>query len=179
MPFKLQARGDHSTPANISIDGLLCMLNTNNYDNFVQAIFDQFLTQNQGGYGSAFIPNPYFNRDSNFEMNARFLPDFYGEVWNGYNYKLSYLVSRLDGLSFQIIKDIIDKSIDADTTGERTWILDGGGPGSLDIANANITLKSLGFLTEHNSDITDWITESSDDVIGYTSAGVHQGMQTA
>lgn len=184
VPYKIQAAGDWSVPGNISLDGLLCMLNTENYDDFVEAIFNAYTTQCYAScdpnapacYSSPFISNPYFDKDPNFEMNARFLPDYYTGSWGGYNFKLSYLLSRLDGLSFDIIKDIIDKSIAVDQSGNKTWILDGGGPGTSEIASAYNKLNSLGFETEYNDDIEDWITTSLDSVIGYTSAGVHQGM---
>jgi hypothetical protein len=86
VPYKIQAAGDWSVPGNISLDGLLCILNTDNYDNFVQAIFDGYTSQcyfdncdpnAPACYSSPFISNPYFDKDPNFEMNSRFLPDFY------------------------------------------------------------------------------------------------------
>ncbi|MDY0083417.1 MAG: TIGR03790 family protein [Ignavibacteriaceae bacterium] len=186
VPYKIQAAGDWSVPGNISVDGLLAMLNTPNYDDFVEAIFNNYTTQCYAGcdstysdcYSSPFISNPYYNKDPYFEMNSRFLPDYYTGNWAGYNYKLSYLVSRLDGLSFEIITDMIDRSVAADVTGEKTWILDGGGPGSGYISDANNVLTNLGFSTEYNSSKNNWITTSPDEVIGYTSAGVHQGMPT-
>jgi uncharacterized protein (TIGR03790 family) len=185
VPYKIQATGDWSVPGNISLDGLLCMLNTENYDNFVEAIFNVYTAQCYFNscdphappcYSSPFITNPYFDRDPNFEMNARFLSDYYTGSWGLYNYKLSYLVSRLDGLSYEIVTDIIDKSLNADMTGNKKWILDGGGSGSDEIADAFNKINTLGFSTEYNDDINDWITTSLDSVIGYTSAGVHQGM---
>lgn len=184
VPYKIQAVGDWSVPGNISIDGLLAMLNTPNYDDFVEAIFNAYTTQCYAScdpsapdcYSIPFISNPYFNQDPDYQMNARFLPDHYTGTWNGWNYKLSYLVSRLDGLSYEIITDIIDKSVNADKSGEKTWILDGGGPGSGDITEAYNKLNYLGFSTKYNNNITEWITTSLDSVIGYTSAGVHQGM---
>ncbi len=184
VPYKIQAAGDWSVPGNISLDGLLCMLNTENYNDFIEAIFNDYTTQcyancdpNAPDCPSVpIIVNHYFDKDPAFEMNARFLPDFYTGSWEGYNYKLSYLVSRLDGLNYVIIKDIIDKSVNADKTGEKIWIIDGGGPGSSDMSQAFYRLNTLGFSSAYNSDINNWITTSQDSVIGYTSAGVHQGM---
>lgn len=184
VPYKIQAAGDWSVPGNISVDGLLCMFNTQNYEGFVGTIFNTYTAQCYFNpcdsnatpcYGHASISNPYFDMDTNFEMNARFLPDYYTGNWGGYNYKLSYLVSRLDGLSFDIIKDIIDKSVDADQTGNKTWILDARGSGG-GISQAFIKLNDLGFTTEYDENIENWITTSLDSVIGYTSDGVHQGM---
>lgn len=186
IPYKIQAAGDYSIPGNINVDGLLCMLNTDNYDDFVQAIFNQFTTQQCfynscdtiRCYGEVVIENPYFDKDPNFEMNARFLPDYYVRSWGGYNYKLSYLVSRIDGLSFDIIKNIIDKSVVVDQSGEKIWVLDGGGPGTSDIDKTYSKLDDLDFVTQYNNDKNNWITEITpgNRVIGYTSAGIHQGM---
>jgi hypothetical protein len=182
VPYKIQAAGDWSIPGNISIDGLLAMLNTDDYDDFVEDIFNTYTTQCyascSGGscFSSPFISNPYRNEDSNFDFDSRFKPDYYTGSWNGYNFKLSYLVSRLDGLSFETITDIIDRSVNADKSGENTWILDAGGPGSSDITTAYNILDNLGFETDYNNSSSNWITTSQNPVIGYTSAGKHQGM---
>ncbi len=184
VPYKIQATGDWSEPGNVSLDGLLCMLNSDNYEDFIKAIFNDYTTQCYPSCdpnappctSNKIIPNPYFDQDPTFEMNARFLSDYYNGSWEGYDYKLSYLVSRLDGLSYDIITDIIEKSVNADKTGEKVWIIDGGGPGSSDMSRAFYKLNLLGFPTEYNSEINNWIVTSEDSVMGYTSAGVHQGM---
>lgn len=175
VPYKLLARGEWSSPANISVDGLLCMLNTANYDDFIQDIYDYFLTQNQGGDGWPFINNPYYDEDSNFDFDSRFLSDYYTGTWGGHNYKLSYLVSRLDGLSFNIIKDMIDKSVDADKSGINTWILDGGAQATTDASSTYTRLNNLGFTTEFDNTYN-WIVSSQNPVIGYMSPGTWQNM---
>lgn len=177
VPYKLQARGDHSTPANISIDGLLCMLNTANYHDFIQDIFNQFLTQNQGWYGSPFISNPYLDKDSNFNFNARFKPNYYSGSWSSHNYKLSYLISRLDGLSLEIIKDMIDKSVNADKSGEAAWIIDNDLTYSFqnnDYLTTKSRLENHGFNVMYEN-TNSWVSHNtySGKVMGYTSLGTH------
>lgn len=187
VPFKIQAVGDWSSPGNISVDGLLCMLNTEDYDDFVETIFNNLVDDCYPGcvppacYSSPVISNPYFDKDNNFNFNARFKPDCYTGYWGGYNYKLSYLVSRLDGLSFEIIKAMIDKSVAADKSGEAAWIIDND-PASISYVpvNSHFTtaksrLENHGFnVIYNNTDI--WITHNTyteGPVMGYTSLGVH------
>jgi len=132
VPYKIQAVGDWSSPGNIGVDGLLCMLNTEDYDDFVETIFNNLVDDCYPGctpppyncYSFPIITNPYNDEDSNFDFDSRFKPDYYTGSWGGYSYKLSYLVSRLDGLSFELITDMIDRSVDADKSGEAAWILD-------------------------------------------------------
>jgi hypothetical protein len=81
VPFKIQAVGDWSSPANIGVDGLLCMLNTDDYDDFVEAIFNYQSNVCYPGcdpvlcYYFNLVSNPYFDEDSNFDFDSRFSPD--------------------------------------------------------------------------------------------------------
>ncbi|HOJ08956.1 MAG TPA: hypothetical protein PKX68_15485, partial [Ignavibacteriaceae bacterium] len=188
VPYKIQAVGDWSSPGNVSVDGLLCMLNTDDYDDFVETIFNNLVDDCYPGcvpppnhcYSSPVITNPYFDKDNNFNFNARFKPDYYTGTWGGYNYRLSYLVSRLDGLSFEIIKDMIDKSVAADKSGEAAWILDntpnnlGNGLSGQFITSKN-RLENYGFNVLYDF-TNDWITHNTyteGPIMGYTSLGVH------
>jgi uncharacterized protein (TIGR03790 family) len=176
VPYKIQSRGDHSTPTNQSIDGLLCMLNTDNYDNFIQDVYDQYYSQPGGGYGSPFLWNPYWDKDSTFNFDSRFFSDYYSGSWSGHTYKLSYLISRLDGLNYNIITSMIDKSVNADKSGENTWILDGGSHATSDADTTNFRLNKFNFIIEYDNSIDDWIVSSQNTVVGYLSPGTWQNM---
>ena len=188
IPYKIQAVGDWSSPGNIGVDGLLCMLNTADYDDFVKEIFNNLVDDCYPGcypppyncYSSPIIYNPYFDEDSNFDFDSRFKSDHYTGTWGAYTYKLSYLVSRLDGLSFEVIKDMIDRSVEEDKSGEAAWILDND-PASNGIGvNSHFTyaksrLENYGFNVVYNNTDT-WITHNTyigGPVMGYTSLGVH------
>lgn len=168
VPFKIQARGDWSgldgTKGNLTVDGLLCMLNTENYDSFIT----------NEVYPNGGISNPYFNDDPNLTMDYRFVPDHFVKTWNGYNVKLSYLVSHLDGISYDIVKGMIDRSIAPDMSGTAAWILDDD-PTYIGYGYLNSTrdkLEELGFNIVPDS--TDsWVTSYNGDVMGYTSWGTH------
>ena len=89
---------------------------------------------------------------------------------------------------FEIIKDIIDKSVDADKSVEAAWILDND-PASISyvpvnsqFTTAKSRLENYGFNVVYNNSDT-WITHNTyndSPVMGYTSLGVHaQGSDTA
>jgi hypothetical protein len=135
VPFKVQAAGDWAllgtSGGNVTVDGLLCMLNTDNYESFIENEVYQHTKS-----------NPYYNVDPNFTMEYRFLPDHF----TGSNYKLSYLVSHLDGISYNVVKGIIDKSMDPDMSGTAAWVIDddptwSGGH----FSDARDKLEELGF----------------------------------
>ena len=161
IPFKIQAVGHGGSASynygNCTVDGLLCMLNTNNYDSFIE--------------NSVYLHNklnPYHHTDPNFTLEHRFLQDHYVTE----EYKLSYLVSHLDGISYDIIKGIIDKSMDPDTSGTATWILDNDPAFGYYFKSTKDNLEALGFNVfddySHN-----WITSYNGNVMGYASWGTH------
>jgi uncharacterized protein (TIGR03790 family) len=167
VPFKIQANADGSSnPGNLTVDGLLCMLNTNtpNYDNFIMNTV----------FPSGNIPNPYFSVDPELTMDYRFLPDHFTISWEGYTVELSYLVSHLDGISYDVVKSIIDKSKEPDMSGTAAWIIDNESAPHLnsDMLNASNKLEELGFNVVYD-ETDDWLTSYNGDVIGYTSWGTH------
>jgi len=163
VPFKIQGSKDSGDlhAGNLTVDGLLCMLNTPNYNAFI-------LNTVINSFG---LSNPYNDVDPNFTMEYRFIPDHF-IAQEGHH--LSYLVSHLDGVSYEVVKSIINKSIDPDMSGTATWIIDGDlsqGEKS-EFVNARNILEELGFNVVY--DFTDdWITSYEGDVIGYTSHGTH------
>ena len=161
IPFKIQAVGHGGTASynygNCTVDGLLCMLNTNNYNSFIE--------------NSVYLHNklnPYHYADPNFTLEHRFLPDHYVTE----EYKLSYLVSHLDGISYDIVKGIIDRSLVPDTSGTATWILDNDPAFGYYFKSTKDNLESLGFNVF--DDLSDnWITSYNGNVMGYSSWGTH------
>src|SRR5690606_30472917 len=95
----------------------------------------------------------------------------------GTNWKLNYLVSRLDGQNLTEIEFMIDRLYNSDHSGSGMWILDGGlylmnG----DVSSTNTKLTGKGFNTTVDYVSSTWISQSPVQVIGYTSAGFNDGM---
>ena len=116
VPYKLQSRHDWSGIGglpphnNVSLQSLLSIIGNDNYNDLLLSLFN----------GATIYDNPYSDVDW-MTMDYRFLPNFF---INSYGIKLSYLVTRLDGLNFAKVVKMIDNSVNADMTGTKTWILD-------------------------------------------------------
>ncbi|MFA6979825.1 MAG: TIGR03790 family protein [Ignavibacteriaceae bacterium] len=111
----------------IAIDGLLCLLKTNNNNN--PSIMKLYPPTTNIYYG-CMVENPYNGIDLDFNFNNRFKANHYfvNKVLNdntSAQFKITCLVSRLDGRNQQEVIDLIDKSYTPDKSGEGTWILDG------------------------------------------------------
>jgi len=111
----------------ISIDGLLCLLKTNNNNN---PSIMKLYPPTTNIYYNCRVTNPYSGIDPNFNFNNRFKANNYvqNKTLNDgttAQFKISCLVSRLDGRNEQEVYDLIDKSFLSDKTGQGTWILDG------------------------------------------------------
>src|SRR3990172_7711304 len=86
VPFKILAKYNggglpYSARGNLPIDGLLCMLNTTNYNSYIENTV----------YPQGIEANPYYGKDPNYTMDYRFLPDHFTAA----NHNLSYLVSHI------------------------------------------------------------------------------------
>ena len=156
-----------SANGNLPVDGLLCLLNTPNYESFIENTV----------YPVGKLTNPYYLIDPDYTMDYRFLPDLFTNA----NYKLSYLVSHIDGIDYQTVKNIIDRSVASDKSGEGVWILDDDlfAPGVPEahrkFTYARQKLASFGFNVVHDSSNT-WITHNTyqgGPVMGYSSWGTH------
>lgn len=171
IPIKIQSGHSqtynaHQILVNVSVCGLLSVLNTNGNQN------PNPVTLYKGNR----ILNPYDTVDPKLEMTHRFLPNYYSQDGN---IKLSYLVSILDGIDYEEVESLIYRSVNADTSGEGLWILDGHENGysthNFDIYYASQTLKDLGF--SNTLDLSDiHIFNSTIPVMGYTSQGGHAGL---
>lgn len=167
----------HRTRINVSIDALLCLMN-NTQD--ILSLYNNPVTPVQpplpGGIFSSdpVGGNPYYNVDPNLNMNHRFNTNHYT---TGTNWKLNYLVSRLDGQNLTEVEFMIDRLYNSDHSGSGMWILDGGlylmnG----DVSSTNTKLTGKGFNTTVDYISSTWISQSPTQVIGYTSAGFNDGM---
>lgn len=124
VPYKIQAMGDWDglppvpPNKNVSLQSLIALLNNEPYLTTLETLFFSYINRT----------NPYYMEhiDDYYYLDYRFLPDFF--TYPG-GLKLSYLVTRLDGLNFENVTQMIDNAANADTTGLRTWILDGNGYG--------------------------------------------------
>ncbi len=181
VPFKIEAAGDVSANANVTVESLLCMLNTDDYEGFIQDIYEIFHQHSQPDPNYNYTPiiyNPYcsgtYGIDPDYNFNWRFSTDYFSWSWSGHTVKLSYLVSHLDGISYDVVKDMIDRSKDPDMSGTATWVIDDDpqlGFYSY-FTNTKNRLQEFGFNYVYN-DNDNWITSYSGDVIGYTSKGTH------
>ncbi|MDY0083986.1 MAG: hypothetical protein RBR74_12450 [Ignavibacteriaceae bacterium] len=118
VPYKIQSRFDldgiyNPGNNNVSLQSLLSILNNEPYHTTLETSFLSDIKRS----------NPYYEaaKDNFWHLDYRFLPDFY---INSSGVKLSYLVTRLDGLSYADLQFIIDNAVNAYTSGSRTCILD-------------------------------------------------------
>lgn len=168
VPLKIQSGhaqtwNAHQILVNVSVNALLSVLNTNGNQNPSPVSL----------YKGNKIQNPYHGADEYFTMEYRFLPNFF----NNGNLKLSYLVSRLDGINYDEVENLIYRSVNADTSGNGLWVLDGHpqyGNHNLDASSASEKIRLLGFNDTLNTNNTP-IFNINQPVIGYTSQGAHAG----
>jgi uncharacterized protein (TIGR03790 family) len=169
IPFKIQARYNgggyaYTAKGNLPVDGLLCMLNTPGYDSVIA----------NNVYPNGMITNPYYRKDENMTMNYRFITNHF--AFGAYH--LSYLVSHIDGINYNVVKSIIDRSVDADKSGNGIYILDADPTLSSFNSwfyNAKTKLEGLGFNVKYNTD-NEWVTSntySGSPIMGYSSCGTH------
>jgi len=188
VPFKLQAGGDHgSVICNQSIDGLLCMLNTNNYDILLDSIYNKYRrfavpAPNYYSSNCMIITNPYYsyNSSANLIMNNRFKGGVFTRYWNGHTIKLDYLVSHLEGINYNMVKGMIDKSTEAIHSNNYDWFIDAdptpchGGRIMVDFADSTaLMFNSIGFSNYSFNVDEDTITYHNKPIMSYSSNGVH------
>ncbi len=154
----------------VCADGLLCFLSqTNTNFSILNDVFGAYFED---------ITNPYFYVDKNFAGTYRFKSNYFGDS----NYKINYLVSRLDGLSYNDVINLIDRNSNPDMSGDNLFLLDAHQSSGLGVyALRNDVSSTANHLNSFNYnfslDLTDsLIYNSSTPVIGYTSSGRHAGM---
>lgn len=167
IPPKLQSRYDVSGVGypeyyNVSLQNLLCILNNEPYYDILKTFFSN------GGGGLR--TNAYYTLFPQIlNMNYRFLPDFFT---NSNGLKISYLVSRLDGLTYADVRNSIYNSFNSDKTGLSTWIIDGYSQLGYVPPSAAKHLQDLGFQVNCNFDeeyILDNHLYNNNEVIGVDS----------
>ena len=153
-PFYIQAACDSTNViANLAIDGLLAMLGTNNYDILLDSIYNKYRSYAVPNYhwwdylNQMQITNPYYTGSAYLNMDNRFKGGVFTKSWNGNTIKFDYLVSHLDGISYNIVEGMIDKSVSAINSDNYDWFIDADpNPchgGDIMVSFANSTAKSV------------------------------------
>ncbi len=187
VPYKIQACGDHgSAIGNIGVDGLLCLLNTNNYEILLDSMYTKWRRYAHPDYTywdymqQMVIDNPYQDVSQYLNMNCRFKSGIYTRSWDVFTVKLDYLVTHLDGTNYSMVTDIIDLSTDAIHSDNYDWFIDAdptpchGGSIMVSFADtAASALNSIGFLNYSFDTTEDTVTYHNKPVISYSSNGVH------
>jgi hypothetical protein len=182
VPSKIQAGGDYSmNNGNVAVDGLLCMLNSNNYESLLSALYTYYRSGSNPppyyNYRTPTINNPYYSTDPGYTFDYRFKPDHFTTSWNGFSIKLSYLVSHLDGTGYNVVVDMIDRSLDPDVSGTAFWVLDddptmAAYTEAVQFSTTKYLLESKGFNVVYNN-TNNWITSHPNNVMGFSSWGTH------
>jgi uncharacterized protein (TIGR03790 family) len=186
IPCKLQAGADSSEVlCNVAIGGLLCMLNTDNYQGLLDSVYSDFRSRAIDANHYYYHPisgleNPYYSGsygiDPNYTFNYRFASGYFTKSWKGFTVKLDYLVSHLDGISYNVVKGIIDRSNNPNMSGTAEWILDDDPyPNTFAhswFTNARDKLEDLGFNVLYDY-TDDWVTSYQGNVMCYSSYGTH------
>jgi len=168
IPFKIWDTSSNTTSYRtfVSVDALLCLINQSPNKSFL----DLYNTSSND------YPNPYFGADPTFTLNYRFDNNHFEEQ----GYKMQYLVSRLEGHNYQDVINLIDRSIIADMTGEKIWVMDShDAPGyTSDITSTYSMLSAFDFNFLYDGNlpspvINEPIVEAEDSVIGYISMGAN------
>jgi len=166
---------------NVAVAGLLSMLNSNNYELLLSALYTYYrngsIPPPYYTYRMPTINNPYYNTDPGYTFNYRFKPDYFTTIWNNFPIKLSYLVSHLDGISYDVVVNMIDRSIDPDVSGTAFWVLDddptmAGFTEAAQFSTTKYLLESKGFNVVYDN-TNNWITSYPNNVMGFSSWGTH------
>ncbi|MBZ0200976.1 MAG: hypothetical protein K8H86_13985, partial [Ignavibacteriaceae bacterium] len=191
VPYRIEARKESGDGCrnNVPIDGLLNIIGEtfNDEDAILDFYYPTTFSQFQFAYT---LPNPYFNADPSYNMAHHFLPNSYSaqitdqstiNFLNRNSITISYLVSHLDGFSYEDITGMIDRSIDALHADGYDWLIDADptpdGGGSVMIAQASATENSLSNLGFHNYKF-DYLTDTIlvnyyKPIMSYSSNGTH------
>ncbi len=87
-------------------------------DTSVAQLFTPYVTTSSNLGGALF--NPYFNVDSLFAGSYHFIANTFSVG----SYALNYIVTRLDGQSVADVKGMVDRSLAADTSGQKYFVID-------------------------------------------------------
>jgi uncharacterized protein (TIGR03790 family) len=178
VPFKIAPNYEYSYSSSIkrtgvSVDALLAISIQDDIPNFdILSLF------NTNFY--AYLENPYYNIEINYEGDYRFRQRYFK---NYDNYRLSFLVSRIDGVDSAAVATLIDRSANPDRSGNNAFVIDYhdslnylGKQHARDNAfQAKNRLLSLDYNLIYDSSQTK-LYKINQKVIGYMSSGKHAGM---
>ena len=160
---------------NVCVDALVCLL----YQNVIN-LYNTYSGQT----------NPYYtSADMSFTFNNRFITNHFT---NGNGWKLNYLVSRLDGNSYNDVVGMINRSKSPDKSGLSYWVFDAdtchtevvtkevNRQGLMSTAQNNLISHSFNTNPSSYDPNCDFIVDNpGGDVIGYTSCGRHSWLGSA
>ncbi|MFZ2324641.1 MAG: hypothetical protein WAV89_13205 [Ignavibacteriaceae bacterium] len=187
VPFYIQAACDSTNViANLAVDGLLAMLGTNNYDILLDSIYNKYRSYAVPNYhwwdllNEMQITNPYYTGSAYLNMDNRFKGGVFTRSWNGNTIKFDYLISHLDGISYNIVEGMIDKSVSAINSDNYDWFIDAdpnpchGEYIMVSFANSTASnLSSIGFTNYSFNTDNDTVTYHNKPIMSYSSNGVH------
>ncbi len=177
VPYKIAPHYEYSyiddgSRTAVSVDALLSISFQKNLPGF--DILNLF------GSPHADQPNPYYNIEIDYSGDHRFRSNYHQ---NANGLKLSYIVSRIDGVDYEAVSSLIEKNAVRDISGNNIFVLDyhdstsyqGKLHAANDSYNAAFRLNQLGY---------DFIYEKTNrklykfdkKVVGYMSSGKHAGM---
>ena len=148
----------------VSVDALACLL----FQNVLSLYRSRYWMQG----------SPYWNVDGNLTLDYRFKPNHFV---NASGWKLSYLVSRLDGDNPSDVSGMIQRSLQPDMSGDKWWVMDDDPcVGVWSYMQESFTkLQSLGFTNLNPTPFVNtinWITNNGSGIVmGYTSFGNNAG----
>ena len=177
VPYKIAPYNEYSyiddgSRTAVSVDALLSIAFQNDSPGF--DILSLFASPH------AWQPNPYYNIDIDYSGDHKFRSNYYQ---NTSGIKLSYLVSRIDGVNYEAVSSLIERNLIRDLSGNNIFVLDyhdstsyqGKFHAADDAYKAAFRLNQLGY---------DFIYEKTNrrlykfdkKVVGYMSSGKHAGM---
>src|SRR5690606_40384188 len=121
--------------------------------------------------------NPYLQVDEPpISMDYRFKSNHFVNSGGWY---LNYLLSRLDGDTYDDVIDLIDRITSADKSGDNKWIIDNHiNVHSNTMLLATNRLNSLGFNSIYDN-TTYRIVSDNEPVVGYISHGIYSGFPSS
>ncbi|HRN26561.1 MAG TPA: T9SS type A sorting domain-containing protein [Ignavibacteriaceae bacterium] len=169
LPYRLSPSANYSRKG-ASVCALLSLMNQLD-ERDILTLYNTSYNHTLGYY-----TNPYLGVDYPPTMNYRFKSQHFVNSGGWY---LNYLVSRLDGDTYDDVIDLIDRISVTDKSGGKKWILDDK-PISLNppvmkystMPLAATRLLELGFNYRYD-DLVANITSDNDNVIGYSSHGYY------
>jgi len=175
LPYRLSPSANYSRKG-ASVCALLSLMNQPD-ERDVLSLYNTNYDHPLGYY-----TNPYLSVDYHSGLNNPVTMDYRfksGHFVNAGGWYLNYLVSRLDGDTYDDVFDLIDRISSTDKSGEKKWILDdkpiSTNPPVMKYSTMPLAadrLDELGFNYIYD-DLVAYLTGDNDEVIGYSSHGYY------